>query len=83
MNCNTQYEKNQPSIETATMECPMCYWIFKVQKPDSQPTAYSFVAPKSAFGKIVISLGHVCRNPKCKHSFTIYWCDPEERDSSK
>ena len=78
MTCETQFETIQLNLETVTMECPKCNWIFKVQKPDSEHTSYSFVKPKDVLGKIVISVQKVCRNPKCKHTFTLYWCGPEE-----
>ena len=77
MICNPLIEENQLSMETVTLECPKCHWIFRVQKSNGKPTVYSFVKPKKTSDKIVISVGHVCRNPKCKHSFDLFCCELE------
>ena len=75
MICNPQIEENQLSVETVSLECPKCHWIFRVQKLDGKPTVYSFFKPKEASGKIIISVRYVCRNPKCKHSFDLFCCE--------
>lgn len=69
---NTQIQENQLSVETVTLECPKCHWMFRVKKPNGKPNDYSFVKPKDTLNKIIISVEHVCRNPKCKHSFNLF-----------
>jgi hypothetical protein len=58
----------------AKLECPRCYWIFEVPPPDNKH-------PNSTYNKqeasntlsSIIEEKRVCRNPKCKKPFTIYW----------
>jgi hypothetical protein len=60
-----------------TLECPYCHWIFEANPPDKVHSAFSFEKPlKGSFHGEIIEQNHVCRNPKCKKSFTIYWYSP-------
>ncbi len=77
MTHNTQIAENQISEESVTLECPKCHWIFRVQKPNSKQIEYSFVKPKNAMDKTIVSVRHVCRNPKCKHSFNLFYNEHE------
>jgi hypothetical protein len=59
------------------LECPYCHWIFEANPPDKVRSAFSFEKPlKGSFYGEVIEQSHVCRNPKCRKSFTIYWYSP-------
>jgi len=60
-----------------TLECPYCHWIFKATPPDEVHSAYSFEKPlKGSFHGGIIEQNFVCRNPKCKKEFTLYWYAP-------
>ena len=60
-----------------TLECPYCNWIFEAAPPDNMHSAYSFEKPlRSSFYGDVIEQDLVCRNPKCKKAFTVYWYAP-------
>jgi hypothetical protein len=56
------------------LECPRCCWIFEVPKPDNKHPncTYNKQETTQANGSI-IEESRVCRNPKCKKQFTIYW----------
>jgi hypothetical protein len=59
------------------LECPRCCWIFEAKKPDSRHPNCTFSKPEA--GKVhddVIEEPRVCRNPKCKKQFTLYWYKP-------
>jgi hypothetical protein len=61
----------------AVLECPSCHWIFEVQAPDSLHPSAALEKPLNVgiVGDVLFSEGHVCRNPRCKKQFTIYWYD--------
>ena len=60
-----------------TLECPYCNWIFEAAPPDKIHSAYSFEKPlRSSFHGDVVEQDLVCRNPKCKKAFTVYWYAP-------
>ena len=59
------------------LECPYCYWIFEALPPDKFHVAYSFEKPlKGSFNGEVVEQELVCRNPKCRKQFKIYWYAP-------
>jgi uncharacterized C2H2 Zn-finger protein len=58
------------------LECPRCCWIFEPKKPDRQHPNCSFNKPQTnKANDAIIEEPRVCRNPKCKKQFTIYWCN--------
>ena len=60
------------------LECPRCHWIFEAERPDGLHPTSSFEKPqKSSVKSDVIDKNHVCRNPKCKNAFTIYWFETD------
>jgi|AGTN01.3.fsa_nt_gi hypothetical protein len=63
------------------LECPRCCWIFEVQSPDRRHPACAFSKPDAA-GAAVIEEPRVCRNPKCKKHFSLYWHKPAGRASA-
>jgi hypothetical protein len=59
-----------------SLECPKCHWIFDAPMPDKCHVFASFEAPrKSEITSDIILESHVCRNPKCQKTFTVYWFD--------
>lgn len=59
------------------LECPYCHGVFEAVPPDKIRVAYSFDKPlKSSFYGEVIEQDVVCRNPKCRKEFKIYWYAP-------
>ena len=64
-------------LSELTLECPYCYWIFKATPPDKIHSAFSYEKPlKGSFYGKVMERDFVCRNPKCKKVFTVYWYAP-------
>jgi rubredoxin len=67
------------TVDKIRLECPNCHWIFEVKIPDKRHPVASLEKPQK--GKTVgdiIEENLVCRNPKCKKPFTIYWFEPIE-----
>jgi hypothetical protein len=64
-------------VSELTLECPYCSWIFKATRPDKIHSAFSYEKPLrgSFYGK-VIEQNFVCRNPKCRKAFNVYWYAP-------
>ena len=72
-------EQSQPEKygKKVVLECPRCCWIFEVQRPDKLHSDCTFNKPETTkLGGEVITQPRVCRNPKCKKQFTIYWHKP-------
>jgi hypothetical protein len=57
----------------AALECPSCHWMFEAEAPDSLHPCASLEKPAVGVEGDVVSKKHVCRNPRCKKQFTIYW----------
>jgi hypothetical protein len=59
------------------LECPRCHWVFEAQRPDGAHPASSFEKPteQSVEGNIMQNQ-HICRNPRCKKAFAVYWFEP-------
>lgn len=56
------------------LECPKCHWMFEAERPDGLRLTSSFEKPeKGSVEGDVIEQNYVCRNPKCKNAFTVYW----------
>jgi hypothetical protein len=56
------------------LECPRCHWMFEAERPDGLHLTSSFEKPqKSSVEGDVIEQNYVCRNPKCKNAFIVYW----------
>lgn len=65
------------AVDEVTLECPNCHWIFKAKGPDRRHSVASLEEPqKSKVAGDVLEENHVCRNPKCKEAFTVYWFEP-------
>jgi len=65
------------SADKVTLECPNCHWLFEAKMTDKRHSVASLVEPQK--GKVmgdIIEENRVCRNPKCKRAFTIYWFEP-------
>ncbi len=61
-------------ILKVTLECPRCCWIFEAKKPDNQHPNFTYNKQDAYNAKgSIIEEPRVCRNPKCKKQFTIYW----------
>ncbi len=61
-------------IVKVKLECPRCCWIFEAEKPDNQHPNCTFNKLETIKAKgSVIEEPRVCRNPKCKKQFAIYW----------
>lgn len=59
------------------LECPYCYWMFQAKRPDGSVSTASLSKPhESRADETVIEDSNVCRNPKCKKIFTVYWFQP-------
>ena len=59
-----------------TLECPFCNWIYEGKKPDISHPVFSIGKPKdSDVVSDVIEEKWVCRNPRCKREFSVYWFD--------
>ena len=59
------------------LECPDCHWILEATPPNKIHSAYSYEKPlRGSFYGEVVKQDVVCRNPKCKKAFTIYWYAP-------
>ena len=59
------------------LECPRCYWMFEAERPDDLHRDSSFEKPQKSNVKFdVIEQNFVCRNPKCKKAFIVYWSKP-------
>jgi len=70
-------EPYKPENNRVVLECPRCCWIFEPKKPNRQHTNCSFNKPQTnKTNDTVIEEPRVCRNPKCKKQFTIYWYKP-------
>ena len=62
------------SADQVTLECPSCHWVFEAKVPDKRHSVASLEEPqKNKIIGDIIEENRVCRNPKCKKSFTIYW----------
>ena len=60
------------------LECPECYWMFNVKRPNSSHPVASLKKPKeNSFDGTIIEELHDCRNPKCRKTFSIYWFEPK------
>ncbi len=59
-------------VGKVVLECPRCCWIFEAKSPDRHNLACHFSKPEAA-GAAVIEEPRVCRNPKCKKHFSLYW----------
>lgn len=69
--------------ELVVLECPRCCWIFRVEKPDSQHPNCAFNKPDQIKTKgNLVEEPRVCRNPKCKKHFTLYWYKQAKQKSS-
>lgn len=67
-------EPSKLEIAKVVLECPRCCWIFEVGRPDKLHPDCSFNKPEtSKTESSIIEEPRVCRNPKCKKQFTIYW----------
>jgi uncharacterized C2H2 Zn-finger protein len=67
-------EPSKPEITKVVLECPRCCWIFEAERPDTQHSNCSFNKPEDSKIKSgIIEEPRVCRNPKCKKQFTLYW----------
>ncbi|MCJ7763348.1 hypothetical protein MUP38_07855 [Candidatus Bathyarchaeota archaeon] len=65
------------AADKVTLECPNCNWIFEAKRLDSRYPVASLEKPqKSKVAGDIIEENHVCRNQKCKKSFTVYWFEP-------
>ena len=65
------------SADKVTLECPNCHWVFEAKMPDKRHSVASLEKPqKSKVIGDIVEESRVCRNPKCKRSFTIYWFEP-------
>jgi hypothetical protein len=63
--------------DKVTIECPNCHWILEAIRPDKRHSVASLEKPqKSKVVGDIVEENHVCRNPKCKKSFTVYWFEP-------
>ena len=65
------------SADKVTLECPNCHWVFEAGIPDKRHSVASLEeSQKSKVIGDIVEESRVCRNPKCKKSFTIYWFEP-------
>ena len=65
------------SADKVTLECHNCHWVFEAPMPDKRQSVASREKPqKSKVTGDIVEENHVCRNPKCKKSFTVYWFEP-------
>ena len=65
------------SADKAALECPACHWVFEAERPDSRYPVASLEKPRK--GDIIGDIkeeNYVCRNPRCKKAFTVYWFEP-------
>jgi hypothetical protein len=56
------------------LECPRCCWIFETSPPDRKHPNFTY--NKQEANNTVSSIieePRICRNPKCKKHFTLYW----------
>ena len=61
------------------LECPFCYWIFEATIPDKRHSTASLEEPqRNGVVGDIIEENHVCRNPKCRKPFIVYWFEPLE-----
>ena len=60
-------------------ECPKCHWIMRSQKPDDNHPIPSVAKPNAnrVDHKVMIQ-NCICRNPRCKEAFVVYWSDPKD-----
>jgi rubredoxin len=80
MNTNSETLADDTSARKVmvVLECPKCHWIFKTERPDDLHPTSSFEKPQSrSVISDVIKKNHVCRNPKCKNAFLIYWFETD------
>jgi hypothetical protein len=64
-------------LHKTKLECPRCHWIFEVAPYDSEHLVCSLEKPqKNRILNEIREINHVCRNPKCKESITIYSYTP-------
>jgi hypothetical protein len=66
-------QSEQERVGKVVLECPRCCWIFEVKRPDSRHPDCSFNKPETSKIRGLVEEPRVCRNPKCKKQFTIYW----------
>jgi rubredoxin len=60
-----------------TLECPDCNWVFEAKRPDSRHSLASLEKPqKGNISGDIKEENYVCRNPRCKKAFTVYWFEP-------
>ena len=65
--------KPKKAAKKIRLECPRCFWIFEVQAPDERHTICTFAKPEK---RDLTEEPRVCRNPKCKKQFALYWHKP-------
>jgi hypothetical protein len=60
------------------LECPRCHWMFEAERPDGLHST-SFEKPQKRIVEgNVVEQKYVCRNPKCKNAFIVYWFEPTD-----
>ena len=77
---NVEFDKEK-TLETVKVpfECPRCHWIMRSAKPDNKHPIPSVAKPcESNVEGNVLTQSFVCRNPRCKASFTVYWFTPRD-----
>ncbi len=75
--------KSSGRDKKVVLECPRCCWIFEATKPDKQHPHCAFTKPETSKvkGKI-IEEPHICRNPRCKKQFNLYWHKPAAQSNA-
>jgi rubredoxin len=72
-------DKKTPETVKVPFECPKCYWIIRSEKPDDKHPIPSVVKPLEISKNTAVAIQNcVCRNPRCKASFAVYWSDPRD-----
>lgn len=65
------------------LECPRCCWIIRLEKLDNRHPRCALSKPERTTTKgDVIEEPRVCRNPRCKKQFTLYWYKQTNRKSA-
>ena len=65
------------ALNKTRLECPKCHWIFEVSPFDTKHLVASLEKPNENESlNDIKEIEHVCRNPECKESFTVYSYTP-------
>jgi hypothetical protein len=70
---------NPAGLPKVAFECPSCHWIVRSEVPDGKHPFPSVVKPgEGSFVGDVLVQNFVCRNPRCKEHFVVYWFESKD-----